>query len=124
MVMAASYHVSPPELFDFAKPEEWRKWLRRFERFRQASGLAEKSDEVQVNTLLYRMGDQADDIFRSFTLSDEDAKKYSEVKNKFEGHFVKRRNVIYERARFNNLKQEQGEPVDTFITALYALAEH
>ena len=122
--MAASYQVSQPELFDFTKPEEWPKWLRRFERFRQASGLVEKTEEVQVNTLLYCMGDQADDIFRSFKLSDEDAKKYSEVKSKFEEHFVKRRNVIFERARFNCRKQEQGEPVDTFITALYALAEH
>jgi len=28
-------------------PEEWPKWLRRFERFRQASGLKEKSEEAQ-----------------------------------------------------------------------------
>lgn len=43
---------------------------------------------------------------------------------KFKGHFVKRRNVIFKRAKFNNRKQEPGEPVDVFITALYALAEH
>ena len=37
---------------------------------------------------------------------------------------MKRRNIIFERARFNCQKQESGEPVDTFITALYALAKH
>ena len=42
----------------------------------------------------------------------------------FDGHFVKRRNVIYERARFNQRVQEPGESVDAFITALYGLAEH
>ena len=46
------------------------------------------------------MGDKADDILRSFKLSEADAKVYSEVKSKFERHFVKRRNVIFERAKF------------------------
>ena len=57
-------------------------------------------------------------------MSDEDAKKYSVVKAKFDEHFVKKRNVIYERAKFNSRKQEEGEPVDSFITDLYSLAEH
>ena len=53
-----------------------------------------------------------------------DQKKYSPVKDKFEGDFVKRRNVIFERAKFNMLKQEEGEPVDAFTTDLYSLAKH
>ena len=114
----------PPEQFNFTNPEEWPKWARRFERFRKASGLAEKEEEAQVNTLVYSMGDEADDILRSFRLSEEDDKKYSVVKAKFDGHFVKRRNVIYERAKFNQRCQEPGESVDSFITALYGLAEY
>ena len=90
MAIAASYQISQPESFDFANPEEWPKWLWRFERFRQASGLTEKSEEAQVNTLMYCMGDRADDILRSFKLSEEDSKKYEVVKNKFNSHFVKR----------------------------------
>ena len=70
------------------------------------------------------MGDEADDILRSFRLSEEDAKKYDVVKTKFDGHFVKRRNVIYERAKFNQRCQEPSESVDSFITALYGLAEY
>ena len=122
--MAATYQVSQPGPFDFSSPEEWPKWLRRFERFRQASGLSEKSEEAQVNTLIYCMGDQADNILHSFKLSVENAKKYDVVKEKFQEHFVKRRNVIFERAKFNNRKQEPGEAVDNFITSLYAFADH
>ena len=122
--MAATYQVSPPEQFHFGHPEEWLKWIRRFERFRKASGLEEKAEEAQVNTLIYTMGDDADDIVRSFRLSEEDSTKYSVVRAKFDAHFVKRRNVIYERAKFNLRRQEEGEPVDSFITALYGLAEH
>jgi len=70
------------------------------------------------------MGGQADDILCSFRLSDEDAKKYKVIKDKFESHFVKKHNIIFEHARFNQQKQEDSEPVDSFITTLYKLAEH
>ena len=76
-------------------------------KFRQASGLSSKGEESQVNTLIYTMGDKADDILSSFGLSEENQKKYSVVREKFENHFVKRRNVIFERARFNSRKQLQ-----------------
>ena len=64
-------HISScytPGPFNFAKPEEWPKWLKRFERFRQASELCKKTEESQVNTLLYSMGEKADDILQSFNI--------------------------------------------------------
>ena len=120
----ASYQMPPPKSFNFSKPEEWPKWFRRFQRFRQASGLTDKSEENQVNTLVYTMGDVADDILASFRLSDEEKKKYDTVVGRFERHFVKKRNVIFERARFNQRRQEEGESVDEFVTTLYCLSEH
>ena len=51
-------------------------------------------------------------------------KKYGTVRQKFEGYFVKRRNPIFEWAKFNLHKQEEGEPIDSFITALYCLTKH
>ena len=70
------------------------------------------------------MGAKADDIFQSFNLSEEQAKVYNTVKCKFDSHFVKRRNVIFERAKFNRRVQQEGEPVDDFIIDLYSLVEH
>ena len=70
------------------------------------------------------MGDKADDILSSFGLSEADQNKYSVVRDKFESHFVKRRNVIFERVKFNSRKQLQDETVDSFITDLFCLAEH
>ena len=46
------------------------------------------------------------------------------VKAKFQAHFVKNNNVIYERAKFNRWCQQEGEMVDKFVTALHTLAEH
>ena len=120
----ASYRISAIEKFDFAKPEEWPRWIRRFERFRQASDLVSNSEEIQISTLVYSMGDKAEDLLQSFDLKDDEAKKYPTVKGKFESYFIKRRNTIFERARFNRRKQEDSETVDEFITDLYSLAEH
>ena len=51
-------------------------------------------------------------------------KKYDTVKAKFESHFIKCHNPIYERANFNQRKQLPGESVDDFITVLCGLVEH
>ena len=116
-------HHQSPSIY-FARPEQWTKWIRRFERFRVASGLSQKGEEAQVNTLIYAMGDEADDILRAFALTDEHRNEYECVKSKFDEHFVPRRNVIFERAKFNIRRQEESESVDAYITDLYTLAEH
>ena len=119
-----SFRVQLPEKFDFSCQEEWKKWSRRFKCFHQASGLAKKEDESQINTLIYAMRDQADGILNSFKLSTTQLKQYHTVKTKFDEHFVVPRNVIFEQAKFNQRRQEEGETVDKFTTALHALAEH
>ena len=104
----AAFQVLPPEKFTY-KPEDWSKWIRRFERFRVASGLEEKSEESQVNTLIYSMGVEADDIVQSLGLTVEDQKKYDEVKKRLEDFFIIKRNVIFERAKFNLRSQQENE---------------
>lgn len=87
-----SYRIPATEMFDFAKPEEWPRWRRHFERLRQASGLVSKSDEVQGSTLFYSMRDKAEDLLESFNLKDEEVKTYATVEAKFAEYFEKRRN--------------------------------
>ena len=60
----ASLRLQPPASFDFKEPDAWQKWKRRFEQFRQASGLGAEGDEKQVSTLLYCMGEDAARIDR------------------------------------------------------------
>ena len=76
-----------------------------------------------MNTLIYAMGDEADDILQSFDITEDDRKKYGAVKKKFEAHFILKRNVIFERARFNMRIQTEGESVDNFMTNVYTLTE-
>uniref|UniRef100_A0A3B5QZY7 Gypsy retrotransposon integrase-like protein 1 n=1 Tax=Xiphophorus maculatus TaxID=8083 RepID=A0A3B5QZY7_XIPMA len=117
------FQVTPPEKFTF-RAEDWTKWIKRFERFRIASGLETQADENQVNTLIYTMGDEAEDILVSLHLTPQEASEYETVKGRLDAHFVARRNIIFERAKFNQRQQETGESIDGFHTALHCLAEY
>ena len=122
-VTMAYLGFSPSEPFDFQCPEDWMKWKRRFECFRLASGLAKEDEARQVSALLYCMGDQADSVLTSTKIATEDRLKYNSVMSKFDEHFKVRRNVILERARFNQRNQLAGESVEQYITVLYTLVE-
>jgi hypothetical protein len=92
-----------PEKFSF-DAAKWPAWKQRFERFRTASDLCRKPETRQVSILLYCMGDgrdAAEDVFASFKLSDDDAKKYDTVTQRFDEHFIVTKNVIFE---FNQRK--------------------
>ena len=69
------------------------------------------------STLLYCMGEEAEDVLTSTGISDEERKRYDAVMSKFDGFFKVRKNLIFERARFNQRNQSEGESV------LYHLVE-
>ena len=70
------------------------------------------------------MGEEADDIVQSLGISGADQKKYDVVKKRLEDFFIIKRNVIFERAKFNLRNQQQNESAEVFITDLFNLAEH
>ena len=115
--------LQPPEPFNFKTPDDWPRWKRRFEQFRIASGLSEESQLKQVSTFLYCLGEEADAVLTSTNPSDEDRKGYDAVIMKFDGFFKVRKNIIFERARFNRRNQLEGEAAETYIMELYTLAE-
>ncbi|UYV70871.1 hypothetical protein LAZ67_8000928 [Cordylochernes scorpioides] len=116
--------IQPPETFDFSTPNEWPKWRKRFERYLVVSGMKKKEEADKIDLFMYLMGDRADDIFSTFKFEkEEEATKLDSVLKAFDSHFCVRKNIIYERAKFNSRIQEDREPVDEFITSLYKLAD-
>ena len=67
----ASSQIPLPDKLHSKKPEEWKRWIERFECYRIA-GLEAKEEKVQINTLVYAMGGNANEIFKSFQLTEED----------------------------------------------------
>ena len=88
-----------------------------------ASGLYKEEEERQVNTLLYCLGEGAEDVLCSTGLAVGERKKYAAVLSKFDKFFGIRKNVIFERARFNSRIQKEGELAELFIADLYSLAD-
>ena len=115
--------LEPPEKFNFAKPDEWPRWWKRYLQYRSASGLATEDVTRQVDTLLYCMGEEADSVLSSTDITAEQRQDHAAVLSKLDSYFEVRRNVVFERARFNGRTQREGESVEQFITELYRLAE-
>ena len=70
------------------------------------------------------MGNDAENIFASFTFQEEAHKQdYEIVLQKFKEYFVPKRNIIWERSKFHQRSQKDGESVEEFIRALYTLSE-
>ena len=97
----ANIRLQPPEPFQFKNPDDWPRWKRRFEQFRTASGLFKESAEQQVSTLLYCLGEEAEDVLISTNITEEERKTYESVRSHLDDFFKVRINVILERAKFN-----------------------
>ena len=75
------------------------------------------------------MGEESEEVLASVIAEEEDQgveqqqQTYDSVIEKFEKFFRVRKNVIFERARFNRRNQAPGESAEEYIMALYKLAE-
>ena len=119
----ATMNIDPPKPFNFSDPDDWPRWKKRFLQFRDASNLSAAAEPRQVSTLLYCLGEDADDVLTSTNATQDERKKFDDVLAKFDAFFRVRQNVIFERAKFNKRVQLAGESAEQFITSLYHLAE-
>ena len=85
--VTATVNLQPPAPFCFQKIDEWPKLKRCFEQYQLASGLADKGEERQVSTLLYCLGEDAEDVLDTMKITSENRKKYSKVVDVFDDHF-------------------------------------
>ena len=127
--LAAQPHFNPvqvplPDRFSFTSPDTWPAWVRRFDRFRVASGLSNRPTNDQISTMVCAMGDQAEDILNTLHVPGDASYIYEQLKQTLDAYFGVRRNLVIERAKCNRRTQQPGESVDVFIQDLYRLAEH
>ena len=57
-------------------------------------------------------------------ISGDDRKKYEKVIDEFDKYFKVKKNMIYERAQFNQCSQLLDESADHFITEIHKLADN
>ena len=74
-------------------------------------------------TLLYFLGEEAEDVLKSTNVTEEERKVYATLLGKFDAFFQVRKNVIFERTPFNRRPQLEGETAEQYIAILYNLAD-
>ena len=125
--MATSNYLLPPpqplEIHDPQVAEKWKRFKRAWTSYALATELKDKEEAVQVATLLTVIGEEAREVFFTFTgwAADGDDAKIEPVLAKFEEYCQPRKNIPFERYRFNCRSQEPGE---TYRTALRKLGEN
>ena len=101
--------------------ENWKKWKQVWDAYETVTKLNEKESKFRVATFITCIG--ADALHNGLPFrSDEEKQDINVVLNLWKSHCIGQTNVIYERYKFNNRKQESHESIDVYAAALRALA--
>ena len=104
--------------------ENWRRWVQRFDLYLMASGKIKKKEDVQCAILLHVVSEEALEIYNTFQfINEEHRHKLDVLKSKFEEYVNPRKNTVFERYKFWEYKQQDGETIDQFITELKTRAK-
>lgn len=112
----------PPEKLNFADPR-WEEWKNSFLAFSLITELKKKSVDIQIATLKYCMGNEAEEILKTFNLTDEQSKSFDIILARFDDYFKPKKNIIRLRRIFNRRLQEEGEDIEIYLRALYNVAD-
>ena len=128
MAASSNYVLPPPpalEVHDAQAADKWKKLRRAWTNYALPIELSAKSEAVQVATLLTVVGEEAREVFSTFSNweHDGDEGKIGPVLEKFEKYCQPRKHVPFERYRFNRGTQEAGETYYQYRTALRKLSE-
>ena len=104
--------------------ENWRQWVQRFDLCLMASGKIKEKEDVQCAILLHVVGEEALEIYNTFQfINEKDPHKLDVLKSKFEEYVNPRKNTVFERYKFWEYKQQDGETINQFITELKTRAK-
>ena len=126
--MATGYGLPPPaplEIQDSNASEKWKRFVLAWWNYALATELTKTSEAVQIATLLTVIGEEAREFYSTFSgwENDGDQNKIVPVLNKFAAYCQPRKNVPFERYRFNRPVQEACRSYEHYRTALRKLAE-
>ena len=104
--MASGHSLLPPtplDIHDQNAAEKWKKFNLAWNSYALATELDTKLEGVQVATLLMVIGEEARDVYSTFTdwANEGDENKIALVLQKFAKYCQPQKNVRFERYRFN-----------------------
>jgi len=112
----------PPAQFDFTRPESWPEWKQRYVRYHRISKTDKESEEFQIDSLLYIMGDTADKIIKLFPA--EKKTKYADILTEMDAYFQPKSNVAHSIVKFNSRQQMVTESNEAYIRELNTMIDN
>lgn len=100
----------------------WHRFKQQFQLYLEAVGLSGAKEERKIALFLNVAGEDAVDVFNSHVKPNEN-KTLNNLIEQFDAYVEPRKNIITSSFKFFNLKQEEGEQVDRFITKLKVQAK-
>lgn len=117
----------------FNKPEElrldgnvesnWHRFHSKFVRYLRITGHKDSSSGDKVAMLLNLIGDDACELYETFTFATGERDNFDIVVQKFLDHCQPKSNILFERFMFYQRNQKEGEPFDAFFTDIKKLSK-
>ena len=115
----------PPtlDIHDSNAAEKWKQFKTAWKFYSVANEINEKEQNVQVASMLSCMGVEAQNVYQNMTwAAGEDKEVLEHVQRKFDAYVEPRKNVPFQRYKFNTRSQASGESFDQYISELRNLA--
>ena len=111
------------EIDDSNMAEKWSEWKEMWEHYSVTLKVNKEEGDVQVAALLTAIGPEARKVFKTWNLSATQKKDIKGVVERFDNYCNPRKNVPFERYRFNSRQQEPGETFDRYVTLLCQISD-
>ena len=118
--------LKPPGPMNFGTgnvSDAWKRWKQQWNLYSKASGADSKSEDVQCAIFLHVIGEEGIELFNTFDIPADDKDKISPLLKLFEDYCNPKKNITFERYKFNARNQKDGEPCDQYVTELKTLAQ-
>ena len=111
----------PPEALSFNGnvAQNWKEFEEQLIWFLEGTESSEKSDMIKIGIMLSHAGKEARDVYKTLPWDTEgDNKKFDKVLAAFRKYCSPRKHILYERYMFWNIRQEETESVDAYLTRI------
>lgn len=133
--MASNLQWAAPKAMSFEgnAAENYRRFKEHWELFEKTE-LAGRSEEVKCSYFLLCIGEDGREIYKTLPFEKEETstaedgavtwqRTIEEMKSAFKTYCEPRKNITFERHKFNTRNQNEGEHIDQYVTALRTLAK-
>ena len=118
----ASIKPPPPLIVSENPVENWKLFKQSWDNYAIIAKLEAQDESYKKALFLHCIGTDALRVYNTLTFTEEE-KNLSHILDKLETLLIGEVNETYERFKFNQRQQQDGETFDNYLTAIKSLAK-